>query len=163
MPPVGRSQPRQPSPHASGSSSRHRRVAAESFMRTIARHASRRLCTGSTALATWWEWISRPVRALASRLDPGNTRARRTRLSHMGLPGHRRTPRGLRESKEVVACTMSPFERTVPPASQTRWTPGPRHYLASLRRWLAGWPPMSNAAASDISYWTALSDTPHRP
>ena len=136
---------------ASGSSSRHRRTSDESFMRTLARHASRRLCTGSTALSTWWVWRSCPVRALPSRSGPGEARGSRTRLWHEGLPVHRRTPRGPRESKWVVASTTSPFEPTVPAACQTRWTPGPHHDLAPLRRWLAGWPPVGDAAASKIS------------
>ena len=55
------------------------------------------------------------------------------------------------ESKEVVARTMSPFVWTVPASSQIHWTPGPQHYLAPLRRRLAGWPSMVNAAASEIS------------
>ena len=136
---------------ASRGSSRHRRTAGESFMRTLARHSSRRLCTGSTALAAWWAWRTRLACALPSRPRPGKARDSRNRLWREGLPAHRRMPRGPRESKEVVARTMSPFERTVPAASQTRWTPVPRHGLAPLRRWLAGWPPMSNASASEIS------------
>ena len=136
---------------ASGSSLRHRRTSDESLMRRLARHALRRLCTGSAARSAWWVWSICLARAPPSRPGPEEARARRTRLSHMDLPAHRRTPRGPRESKEVIARTMSPFERTVPAASQTRWTPGPCHDLAPLRRWLAGWPPMSNAAASEIS------------
>ena len=61
------------------------------------------------------------------------------------------TLRGPQESKEVVACIMIPFEPTVPAACQTRWTPGPRHDLAPLRRWLASWPPLGDAAAWEIS------------
>jgi hypothetical protein len=62
-------------------------------------------------------------------------------------------PRGPRESKEVVARTTSPFFASVPAACQTRWTPGPHHDLASLRHWLAGWPPLGNTASPESSYW----------
>ena len=119
---------------ASGSSSRHRRTAGESFMRTLARHASRRLYTDFTASAAWWVWITHLVRALPSRSCPGEARDGRSRLWREALPAHRRMPRGPRESMEEVARTTSPFERKVPAASQTRWTPEPRHDLAPLRR-----------------------------
>ena len=69
----------------------------------------------------------------------------------MDLPAHRRTPRGPQESKEVVAHTMLPYELKVTAACQTRWTPGARCDLAPLHRWLAGWPPLGNAATSEIS------------
>jgi hypothetical protein len=136
---------------ASGSSSRHRRTSDESLMRRLARHALRRLCTGSAARSAWWVWSIRLERAPPSRPGPEEARARRTRLSHMDLPAHRRTPRGPQESKEVVAHTMPPYEQEVPAACQTRWTPEARCDLAPLHRWPAGWPPLGNAAASEIS------------
>ena len=136
---------------ASGCPSRHRRAAAESLMRMLARHALRRLCTGSAARSAWWVWSMCLARAPPNRPGPEEARARRTRLSHMDLPAHRRTPRGPRESKEVVARTMLPYELKVPAACQTRWTPGPRCDLAPLHRWLAGRPPLGNAATSEIS------------
>ena len=77
----------------------------------------------------------------------------------MDLPAHRRTPRGPRESKEVVARTMLPYELKVPAACQTRWTPGPRCDLAPLHRWLAGRPPLGNAATSEISGGDTLGYT----
>ena len=135
---------------ASGSSSRHRRTSDESLMRRLARHALRRLCTGSAARSAWWVWSIRLARAPPSRPGPEEARARRTRLSHMDLPAHRRTPRGPRESKEVVAHTMPPYELEVPAACQTRWTPGSHHDLAPLRRWLASWPPVGDVEASKI-------------
>ena len=141
----------QPSPQASGGSSRHRRTAGESFMRTLARHSSRRLCTGFTAFAAGWVWRTRLTRTLPSWPRPGEARDGRSRLWREALPAHRRMLRGPRESKEEVARTTSPFERKVPAASKTRWTPGPRHDVALLRRRLAGWPSMINAAASYIS------------
>ena len=136
---------------ASGSSSRHRRTSDESLMRRLARHALRRLCTGSAARSAWWVWSICLARAPPGRPGSDEARARRTRLSHMDLPAHRRTPRGPRESKEVVAHTMPPYELEVPAACQTRWTPEARCDLAPLHRWLAGWPPLGNAAASEIS------------
>ena len=142
---------------ASGCPSRHRRAAAESFMRMLARHALRRLCTGSAARSAWSVWSICLARAPPSRPGPEEARACRTRLSHMDLPVHRRTPRGPRESKEVVAHTMLPYELTVTAACQTRWTPGPHHYLAPLRRWLAGWPPVGDAEA--LECWRSLVDT----
>ena len=69
----------------------------------------------------------------------------------MDLPVHRRTPRGPRESKEVVAHTMLQYELKVTAACQTRWTPGARRDLAPLHRWLASLPPLGNAAALEIS------------
>ena len=135
---------------ASGCPSRHRRAAAESLMRMLARHALRRLCTGSAARSAWWVWSICLARAPPSRSGPREARGSRPRLWHEGLPAHRRTPRGPRESKYVVASTTSPFESTVPAACQTRWTPGPYHDLAPLRRWLAGWPPVGDAEASEI-------------
>ena len=135
---------------ASGSSSRHRRTSDESLMRRLARHALWRLCTGSAARSAWWVWSICLARAPPGRPGSDEARARRTRLSHMDLPAHRRTPKGLREGKEVVASIKSPFESTVPAACQTRWTPGPYHDLAPLRRWLAGWPPVGDAEASEI-------------
>ena len=151
--PGGLSQQWQPSPQASGGSSRHRRTAGESFMRTLARHTSRRLCTGFTAFAAGWVWRTRLTRTLPSWPRPGEARDGRSRLWREALPAHRRMPRGPRESKEEVARSTSPFERKVPAASQTRWTPGPRHDLAPLRRWLAGWPPSVHTVASEL-FWT---------
>ena len=159
LPPGGPSQQWQPSPQASGGgSSRHRRTAGESFMRTLARHTSRRLFTGLTALAAWRVWRSRLARALPSRPRPGEARDGRSRLWREALPAHRRMPRGPRESMEEVARTMSPFERKVPSASQTRWTPGPSHDLAPLRRWLASWPRLVHTVASEL-FWTRAHRT----
>ena len=119
---------------ASGGSSRHRRTADESFMRTLARHTSRTLCTSFTALLAWWVWRRRLARALPSRPRPGQARDGRSRLWREALPAHHRMPRGPRESKEEVARTTSPFELKVSSASQTRWTPEPHRDLAPLRR-----------------------------
>ena len=143
---------------ASGSSSRHRRTAGESFMRTLARHSSRRLCTGFTAFAAGWVWRTRLTRTLPSWPRPGEARDGRSRLWREALPAHRRMPRGPRESMEEVARTMSPFERKVPSASQTRWTPGPCHDLAPLRRWLASWPRLVHTVASEL-FWTRAHRT----
>ena len=82
---------------ASRSSSRHRRTAGESFMRTLARHASRRLYTDFTASAAWWVWIKHLARALPSRPCPGEARDGRSRLWREALPAHRRMPREARE------------------------------------------------------------------
>ena len=158
LPPGGRDQPRQPSPQASGGSSRHPRTAGESFMRTLVRHSSRTLCTGFTALLAWWVWRTRLARAIPSRPRPGEARDGRSRLWREALPAHRRMPRGPRESMEEVARTMSPFERKVPSASQTRWTPGPCHDLAPLRRWLASWPRLVHTVASEL-FWTRAHRT----
>jgi hypothetical protein len=144
---------------ASGSSSRHRRTSDESLMRRLARHALRRLCTGSAARSAWWVWSIRLARAPPSRPGPEEARARRTRLSHMDLPAHRRTPRGPQESKEVVAHTMLPYELKVTAACQTHRTPEARCDLAPLYRWLAGWPPLGNAATSEISGGETLGYT----
>ena len=143
---------------ASGGSSRHRRTAGESFMRTLARHTSRRLFTGLTALAAWWVWISRLDRAFLRRPRLREARDGRSRLWREALPAHRRMPRGPRESKEEVACTTSPFERKVTSASQTRWTPDPSHDLAPLRRWLASWPRLVHTVASEL-FWTRAHRT----
>ena len=153
LPPGGLSQQWQPSPQASGGSSRHHRTAGESFMRTLARHTSWRLFTGLTALAAWWVWRSHLVRAFPSRPRPGDARDGRSRLWREALPAHHRMPRGPRESKEEVARTTSPFELKVSSASQTRWTPGPRHDPASFRRWCAGWPRLVHTVASEL-FWT---------
>ena len=136
---------------ASGSSSRHRRTSDESLMRRLARHALRWLCTGSAARSAWWVWRTRPARALPSRSGPGEARGSRTRPWNEGLPAHRRTQRGPRESKEVVARTMPPYELKVPAACQTRRPLAADCHLAPLHCWLASWPPMSNAAALVIS------------
>ena len=77
----------------------------------------------------------------------------------MDLPAHRRTPRGPRESKEVVAHTMLPYELKVTAACQTHRTPEARYDLAPLHRWLAGWPPLGNAATSEISGGETLGYT----
>ena len=127
--------------------------------RRLARHALRRLCTGSAARSAWWVWSMCLARAPPSRPGPEEARARRTRLSHMDLPAHRRTPRGPRESKEVVARTMLPYELKVPAACQTHRTPEARYDLAPLHRWLAGWPPLGNAATSEISGGETLGYT----
>ena len=115
-----------------------RRVAASSFMRMLAKYALRRLFTSSAARFARWVWSKRLERVPPSRSDPGEERARRTRLSHMGFPAHRRMPRGPQESKEVVVRTMLPSERKVPAACQTRWTPYQHRDLAPLPRWLTG-------------------------
>jgi hypothetical protein len=145
---------------ASGSSSRHRRTSDESLMRRLARDALRRLCTGSAARSAWWVWSICLARAPPSRPGPEEARARRTRLSHMDLPAHHRTPRGPQESKEVVAHTMLPYELKVTAAAcQTHRAPGARCYLAPLYRWLAGWPPLGNAATSELSGGETLGYT----
>ena len=151
LPPGGRGQPQKPSPRGLRMPLRHRRAAAESLMRMLARHALRRLCTGSAARSAWWVWSICLARAPPGRPGSDEARARRTRLSHMDLPAHRRTPRGPRESKEVFAHSMLPYELKVPAACQTRWTPEAGCDLAPLHRWPAGWPPLGNAAASEIS------------
>jgi hypothetical protein len=97
LPPGGLSHQWQPSPQASGGSSRHRRTAGESFMRTLARHSSRRLCTGFTAFAAGWVWRTRLTRTLPSWPRPGEARDGRSRLWREALPAHRRMPRGGRE------------------------------------------------------------------
>ena len=71
---------------AFGSSSRHRRTSDESFMRTLARHASPRLCTGCSASAAWWAWRAQSGRALTSLAGPEDARERRTGQSREGLP-----------------------------------------------------------------------------
>ena len=105
---------------ASGSSSRHRRTSDESFMRTLARHASPRLCTGCSASAAWWAWRTQSGRAQPSLAGPEDARERRTGLSREGLPTHHRMPRRPRESKRVVAIVTLPEARGAPGDSQTR-------------------------------------------
>ena len=105
---------------ASGSSSRHRRTSDESFMRTLARHASPRLCTGCSASAAWWAWRTQSGLALPSRTGPEDARERRTGQSREGLPTHHRMPRRPRESKRVVAIVTLPEARGAPGDSQTR-------------------------------------------
>ena len=107
--------------------------------------------TDFTASAAWWVWRTRLARAIPSRPRPRDARDGRSRLRREALPAHHRMPRGPRESKEEVARTTSPFERKVSSASQTRWTPDPRHDLAPLRRWLAGWPPSVHTVALESS------------
>ena len=116
---------------ASGSSSRHRRTSDESLMRRLARQALWRLCTGSAARSAWWVWSICLARAPPSRPGSEEARARRTRLSHMDLPAHRRTPRGPRESKEVVAHSMLPYELKVP-ARHAKLAGCPKHVVISL-------------------------------
>ena len=105
---------------ASGSSSRHRRTSDESFMRTLARHASPRLCTGCSASAAWWAWRAQSGRALPSLAGPADARERRTGQSREGLSTHHRTLRRPRESKRVVAIVTLPEARGAPGDSQTR-------------------------------------------
>ena len=105
---------------ASGSSSRHRRTSDESFLRTLARHASPRLCTGCSASAAWWAWRTQSGRALPSLAGPEDARERRTGQSREGLPTHHRMPRRPRESKRVVAIVTLPQAMRAPRDSQTR-------------------------------------------
>ena len=105
---------------ASGSSSRHRRTSDESFMRTLARHASPRLCTGCSASSAWWAWRTRSGLALPSRTGPEDARERRAGQSREGLPAHHRMPRRPRESKRVVAIVTLLEARRAPGDSQTR-------------------------------------------
>ena len=105
---------------ASGSSSRHRRTSDESFMRTLARHASLRLWTGFSASTAWWAWRTRPDLALPSRTGPEDARERRAGQSREGLPTHRRMPRRPRETKRVVAIVTLPEARGAPGDRQNR-------------------------------------------
>ena len=105
---------------ASGSSSRHRRTSDESFMRTLARHASPRLWTGFSASSAWCAWRTRSGLALPSLTGPADARERRTGQSREGLPTHHRMPRRPRESKRVVAIVTLPQAMRAPRDSQTR-------------------------------------------